>query len=65
MSILLVERFPTSRAEAEGVEEVENWGLMETSNPHTSTSAMNLSLMDSKGGKGTMTPGGMLKNFLL
>lgn len=41
VSLLLVELFPTSMAEAEREEEVGKLGLMETSNPHTSTSALN------------------------
>lgn len=37
-------------------------GLMETSNPYTSTSALNLSLVDCKGGKGATTPESTLRN---
>lgn len=40
MSFLLEELFPANMAEAEGEEEVENLGLMETSHPHTYTSAL-------------------------
>lgn len=53
MSVPLEELFPASSADEEGEEEVENLDLMETSNPHAHTSALNLSLMGCKEREGT------------